>query len=387
MLSNTALAPRLGFAFDVAGDHKTVLRAHYGRYYDALFGGQFEFMDLTHQNPHITSEVVAPNQFVELKRRSPATNLGIDPNIRQSYVNQVLIGVERQLIPDLSLTAQYIMRNFKDFMGFVDTGSNYVATTKPDPGADNRIGTSDDGPAVNVFNLTNPGHEFLLFTNPANAFRDYNGFQLIGTKRFSHNWQASLSYTWSHAHGTVDNRGGTNAGGGGRRGSGRPGGFTDPNHTINIDGDMRFDPTHALKIDGTYRVPLFGGFNISAVYRYNTGLAWGRTASIRGLAQGTKRSASSRSAPSAPTRSTMSTSARRRRSRSDRRTSGRRLPRHLQPEQPGRDRRRIADRRDRSVRLHLRPAERLDQPAARAARSQIHLLNVAARQEGACRVA
>jgi outer membrane receptor protein involved in Fe transport len=286
VLSNNALAPRIGLAYDIAADHKTVIRAHYGRYYDALFGGQFEFMDLTHQNPHITAEVLGPNNFRELTRRSPATNLGIDPNIRQSYLDQYLLGIERQLMPDLSLTAQYIKRNFRDFMGFIDTKSVYAPTTKPDPGPDNRIGTADDGPALTVYNLTNPGQEFKLFTNPDNAFRDYNGFQLIGTKRYSHNWQASVSYTWSHAHGTVDNRGGTNAGAGGTQGLGQTGGFTDPNHAINIDGDMRFDPTNSVKLDGTYRVPYFGGFNVSAVYRYTTGLAWGRTASIRGLAQG-----------------------------------------------------------------------------------------------------
>lgn len=286
VLANHALAPRIGAAFDVGGDHKTVLRANYGRYYDALFGGQFEFMDLTQQSTHITAEVLSPGVFQELTRRTPATNLGIDPNIKQSYVDQFLVGIERQLIPELSLTAQYIRRNFRDFMGFVDTGSIYTQTTKPDPGPDNRLGNADDGPAVTVFNLTNPGHVFDLFTNPPNAFRDYDGFQLIAAKRYSNNWQASISYTWSHARGTVDNRGGTNAGGGGTQGLGQTGGFTDPNHTININGDMRFDPTNAIKLDGTYRVPAFGGFNISAVYRYNTGLSWGRTASIRGLAQG-----------------------------------------------------------------------------------------------------
>jgi len=66
------------------------------------------------------------------------------------------------------------------------------------------------------------------------------------------------------------------------------GGFANPNHLININGDSRFDYTHQVKLDGTYRVPLFGGFNISGVYRYTTGLAWGRLATIRGLTQGSE---------------------------------------------------------------------------------------------------
>jgi carboxypeptidase family protein/TonB-dependent receptor-like protein len=288
VLANHALAPRVGLAYDVTGDHRTVVRAHYGRYYDALFGGQFEFMDLSQQHPKITAEVLGPNNFHEIDRKSPATNVGIDPNIRQSYIDQFLVGLERELFPNFSTTVQYIRRNFRDFMGFIDTGSTYAQVQERDPGPDGRLGTADDGALLNVFSKTNPGHEFLLFTNPDNAFRDYDGFQLIGTKRYSNNWQAQVSYTWSHARGTVDNRGGTNSGGGGNQGLGQTGGFADPNHTINIDGNMRFDPTNAVKIDGTYRVPMFGGFNISGVYRFTTGLAWGRIATIRGLAQGSE---------------------------------------------------------------------------------------------------
>ncbi len=290
VLSNHVLVPRVGLAFDVMGDHKTLLRAHYGRYADALFGGQYEFMDLSDQNPHITALVNGPNDFTEIDRRSPATNLGIDPNIKQSYVDQYLVGLERELMPSFSGTVQYIRRNFKDFMGFIDTGSVYVPVQKVDPGPDNKTGTADDGGLITVYNKTNPGHEFKLFTNPSGAFRDYDAFQLIASKRYSHNWQALASYTWSHTRGTVSSRGGTNAAGTASyfQSLGQTGQFADPNHTINNNGDAEFDFTNQVKLDGTYRVPFLGGFNVSGVYRYITGMAWSRTATIRGLDQGSE---------------------------------------------------------------------------------------------------
>src|SRR4029079_1617741 len=189
------------------------LRAHYGRYFDALLGGHFEFMDLSQQHPRITAEVLGPNRFNEIDRRDPANNLGIDPNIRQSYTDSFLVGLEREIVPTVSATVQYIRRNFRDFEGFVDTGSVYAPVQKPDPGPDGTLNTADDGRALTVYNKTNSGHEFLLFTNPTNAFRDYDAFQLIGTKRYANNWQASVSYTWSRSTGTVNNIGGTNAAG------------------------------------------------------------------------------------------------------------------------------------------------------------------------------
>ena len=40
--SNTNWAPRIGFAFDVTGDGKTVLKGHYGQYYEAMLFDQYQ---------------------------------------------------------------------------------------------------------------------------------------------------------------------------------------------------------------------------------------------------------------------------------------------------------------------------------------------------------
>ena len=274
VISTTPIAPRIGFAWDVAGDHKTVVRGHYGRYHDAMLSATFSFMDTDGLSPFITAEVLAPGVFNEIDRVDPDVSFGIDDDISHSYVDQFLAAVEREILPDFSVTAQYIRRNFKNFMAFIDTGSQYEPVSVTDPGPDGEPGTSDDAGTITVFNLLNPGESFSLMTNPDGAFRDYNAFQLIGRKRWSKNWQMLGAYTWSRNFGNIGNTGSANAGFGD---SGRNGVFANPNSAINAEGHAAVDPTHELKVSGTYRVPWFGGFNVSGTYAYRSGQTWART--------------------------------------------------------------------------------------------------------------
>ncbi len=226
----------------------------------------------------------------EIDRFTPAGNFAIDNDIQHSYVDQFLIGVEREVFPAFAVQAQYIKRNFRKFMAFVDTGSIYDPVQRIDPGPDGVLNTGDDGGPLTVFNLTNPGEGFRELTNPDGAERDYDAFQLIAHKRYSSNWQLNASYTWSKAVGLVTNAFFSNAANGtATESNGQDGVFANPNHRVNLEGSRAvFDYTHQWKMEGTYRLPIWGGFNFSAVYRYSTGLAWGRRAPIRGLDQGTE---------------------------------------------------------------------------------------------------
>ncbi len=277
------VAPRIGAAWELGDDHRTVVRAHYGRYFDPIFASRIMQDDLSETYPVIRASVIGPDQFVEISRTSPAGRFQIDQNIKHSNVDQIVAGVERELFTDFSLQTQYIRRRFGDFMGMIDTGTNYRPATGIDPGPDGRLNTADDGGSLSVFAATNPGARYLVYTNPAGAYNRYDAVQVVARKRYSRNWQMQSSYTWSKNRGTVGNRWHVNAA---RFDLGSPGRFVNPNSNINAFGRAAFDPTHEVKLLGSYRVPGWGGTMLSGVYRYTTGQAWGRRAFIRGLPQG-----------------------------------------------------------------------------------------------------
>ncbi|PWT81794.1 MAG: hypothetical protein C5B57_09815 [Blastocatellia bacterium] len=274
VFSTNPISPRIGVAWDVLNNHKMVVRGHYGRYHDAALTAQFGFMDAIQAPPVITALVTGPNQFDEISR-STNKQYGLDPGISQAYFDQWSAGFERELWPSTSIAVQYLRRNYGDQMAFLDLGSIYQPVLQQDPGADNKVGTADDGGVITVFKQTNPGNEFYYFTNPAGVYRHYSSVQFIGRKQYGDAWQVQGSYIWSRTSGNAVNGFRSNSGG---PDLGYNGVTADPNRAINADGPMPFDFTHEIKVLGTWRVPIWGGFNLSGVYQYHTGNAWGRTA-------------------------------------------------------------------------------------------------------------
>jgi hypothetical protein len=254
VFATNPVSPRLGLAWDVRGDHRTVVRLHYGRYTDTAFAQAYL---LTDQND----------------------NRRIDPSIRHSRVDQVVLGAERQLFPSFSLQVQYIHRSFGDFMAYVRDGPVWMPIERRDPGPDGVPGTADDGDLFTVFSLANAAETTLLYTNPPDAWRRYDAVQVVAHKRYADRWQLQASYTWSRSTGTMRNGFHANSGI-------RTTGEGDPNALINGDERLGHDPTNEVKLVGTWNPAWLGGFTVGGVYRYMTGSPWGRTFVVRGLGQG-----------------------------------------------------------------------------------------------------
>jgi hypothetical protein len=281
VVRNNPVSPRIGVAWDVARDHSTVVRGHFGRYHDALLTANFQLIDTDVHPPFITALVVGPEEFVEIFRSSSA-RYEMDPHLEQAYFDQWIVGVERAITRGLQLNAHVVWRRYENLTGYIDTGSVYDPLNVTDPGRDGRLGTNDDGPVVTIFKKTNPGNELFYFTNPLGAYRRYAAAQLIGRYRRGSGWYAQVSYTRSKTRGNVENAGRSNSGG---PETGTNGVFSDPNRAINGNGLSSFDYPHEVKVLATAQPKWLGGLQLSGVYQYRSGLALGRTAQFPAIGQ------------------------------------------------------------------------------------------------------
>jgi hypothetical protein len=257
------IAPRLGFTFDIFGDKSTVLKAHYGQFTEGMFASYHDRLNTTYSDK--ISYYVNPGEteWIEYNRVSHGT-WSIDPNIKHPYLEQITVGVERELFKDTSFSVTYINRSMKNIVGPYNKLGTYEPVTVTVPDLNDQQYT--------IYSLTSGNAYDWLITNikngqpgiTGNPYRKYWGFEFLFNKRFSNRWQLLASYVYSKSHGTIDNGTADDVGYGGST--------YDPNFWINADGNSTADPTHQIKIQATYQLPL--GINLNAYYRAITGDAW-----------------------------------------------------------------------------------------------------------------
>lgn len=269
VLEWTTLCPRLGLTFDVFADGSTLIKSTYGRYYSAnitqWFGpanrnqgvwGYFRYGSLV--------TITLPGDF-NIGWTDP--NTGKEYKMRNPYVDEFTIGIERELWEDWSIGLRYIDRKDRDLIDDADAchldmyelmengnliWTNFTPVTVTDP---------YDGSTQTFYDQNGfAGHDFFLVNGP-HLYRNYKGIELTVNKRYSKGWSINASYTWNKSTGVVgtdfyDSYGYTSY-------------YDNPNYHYNKQGRMELERRHQVKIQGLFKGPW--GINLGWYYYYLSG--------------------------------------------------------------------------------------------------------------------
>jgi hypothetical protein len=203
----------------------------------------------------------------------------IDPNLKQPYMDQLVLGYDRALPLGMVFSVTGVYRKWKNFVETVAQNPQYTQVTGEIGVTPSNCVGSPGGPTcqyvstgqtVTMVDWNNAATDTLYVTNPSGLQREYKGAMFTLTRNFRSNWQMTASYTYSKTTGNIDNLGFTGNQEIGGLDSG-PSSFLDtPNSKINWNGRLTFDPTNQFKLQGTYA---FLGPHIwlSANWTYYTG--------------------------------------------------------------------------------------------------------------------
>lgn len=273
-----ALGPRLGVAWDLTGDRKTVLKANWGLFWNnpgpALASSVNPIQALSYTfawNDRNADRLFTPDELGSFVSSTGGVRNVIDPDIRQPHVHDVSVWAEREIVANVSgrvgLIYKRLQNNFQN-IELNRVGSLYTAKVETsDPGPDGILGTADDRGAFTVFDIPAgiqvPASRTKM-ESPNQNDSNYTSIELTLNKRMTERWAlvTSFHHTWSNEllYGVPQN----------------------PNQEINNEQKTT---VWGFKAFATYRAPR--GVTISPVVRHQAGDPLGRVVQVTGLRTGT----------------------------------------------------------------------------------------------------
>jgi Carboxypeptidase regulatory-like domain len=206
-------APRLGGTWSLTEDGKSLLKMNYARYwYDpgyslavSLDPNQTLWFNRYAWTDKNGNGVWDPGEQGNLLQTSGGTaSTKLDPNLQDTYVNEVAGWFERQLSGTLGLRAGVVWRGLRQQYTKTDANRPFsaytVPITIPDPGPDGKVGTADDGPGIPGLNIA-PQYigipSIALTTNVPNSDANFITYEFSASKNMSHHWSLNGSFAYT----------------------------------------------------------------------------------------------------------------------------------------------------------------------------------------------
>lgn len=254
VFSTDPVAPRIGFIWKLQEEGKTVLKAHYGDYYDALLAYRYYRLEDPPIDYYLDSFDPESRKWDRQYHSSTMISGG---NIKQLLMRQFTTGADQELPGEIALGAHYIHRSWTN----ITKATLPFATWQPIP-----YTNPVTGETITVYNRTNPGNNETWTLAPSpESYRTYDGLEVILNRQFRNKLSLSGSIVFSKIKGNVPNIAFTSY----------PffGTFVeDPNTRINFTGHLVNDPGLAWKVAGTYSFRW--GINTGWFLHHESGDTW-----------------------------------------------------------------------------------------------------------------
>jgi Carboxypeptidase regulatory-like domain len=219
-------SPRAGITWALDSNRRTILRANYSRYAGQLDTGTVGYMNPSSNAGFVdygwkdlnNDQFVQPNEvdFTEFVTNGGGFNPNdptsvrsanvIDPNLNAPVTQSLVVGIDREIMPNLAIQANYSWTRTHNYMGngvynpWVGlTGSDYSPGTLYTGTLPNGETFSLQTYVPNASLVTANGNSRIL-TNWDGYSSRYNGVELSMIKRLSNRWMARVGGSFNMAN-------------------------------------------------------------------------------------------------------------------------------------------------------------------------------------------
>ena len=195
--NSVEIAPRVGGTFLITSDAKNVVRASFSRVHRQLMGGRDAVASFGTPpgSSSLTTYDLDGNGTFEREDPTPAIPLRVetlrfDPDFHQPFIDEYVVGYQRQFPLDMSLDVSVTSKAYRDQYGQVDINGFW-----PD----------EPFQPFRGFGRVDPNSGLIYrLTNMRWSAAKYRGVMVTLAKNMSRNFQAMASYQhqWQHQDGT-----------------------------------------------------------------------------------------------------------------------------------------------------------------------------------------